>query len=419
MATFRSGPRDPVTGQSSARISSDNVVRSDGYTDRERAEISITPEDPRRQNQRVTPKGALSFQDFLSATGRSDQDPYGSSRGTIASGLSKLGTLDYRNNLSSGIINALNQQAYNKYINPQPDGQMQSFRPGDLAFIDGRTQRAVRAPSTAEGIMRFMPTARMLQGLFNPSVQFEPIGQGPATRGSRRPPSALEPTSAPQPGEVAPVVGDIQSSGFILASTMPREDNGIFNLPFSLDDLRTIPESGIGEYIQQGRDGFPIGPGKLKPEFNVNNGSFGLTFQIPIAANPNFSLPPNPKTETDAEFEARYDRRRAYIDRKVDQLRNEGLMEDYLAGQSDVGVYTPPRPPTTYQESMTLLPDLRESQQQQYGGFADPLVGGTLSDMLNRQAQEQRLNNTPLPNTYSPRRIAREALLSGRRFQQI
>lgn len=284
MATFKSGPRDPVTGRSSARISPDNVVRSDGYTDRERAEISITPEDPRRQNQRVTPEGALNFQDFLSATGRSDKDPYGSSRGAIASGLSKLGTLDYRNNLSSGIISALNQQAYDKYLNPQRDGQMRSFRPGDLAFIDGRTQRAVRAPSTAEGIMRFMPTTRMLQGLFSPSVQFEPIGQGPATRGSRRPPSALEPTSAPQPGEVAPVVGDVQPSGFTLASTLPRQDSGIFNLPFSLNDLQKIPETGIGGFIKKNKDGFQFGPGKLEPEFNLKDKSFGLTFKMPISS---------------------------------------------------------------------------------------------------------------------------------------
>ena len=412
MATFRSGPRDPRTGQSSALISSDNMVRSDGYTDRERASISNAPEDPRRQNQRVTPEGALSFQDFLSATGRSDKDPYGSSRGAIASGLSKLGTLDYRNNLSSGIISALNQQAYDKYLNPQRDGQMRSFRPGDLAFIDGRTQRAVRAPSTAEGIMRFMPTTRMLQGIFNPSVQFEPIGQGPATRGSRRPPSALEPTSAPQPGEVQP-------SGFILASTMPREDNGIFNLPFSLENLRKIPKTGIGGFIKQGKDGFQLGPGTLRPEVNVNDGSFGLTFKMPIAANPNFSLPPNPKTETDAEFEARYERRRADIDRRVDQLINEGRIEDYLAGQSDVGVYTPPPAPRPLYGPQTLTSDRRENIPQQFGGYADPLIGGTLSDMLNRRAQEQRLNSKLLPKSYSPKRIAREALISGRPFQQI
>jgi hypothetical protein len=273
MATFKSGPRDPVTGQSSARISPDNVVRSDGYTDRERAEISITPEDPRRQNQRVTPKGALSFQDFLSATGRSDQDPYGSSRGTIASGLSKLGTLDYRNNLSSGIINALNLQAYNKYINPQPDGQMQSFRPGDLAFIDGRTQRAVRAPSTAEGIMRFMPTARMLQGLFNPSVEFEPVGQGPATRGSRRPPSALGPTSTLQPGEAAP-------SGFILASAQPRDNRSLLDVEGFIENL---PRTGVGRFFDQVQEKFKAGPGIFGLEFDSDKRQIGLNYKIPIA----------------------------------------------------------------------------------------------------------------------------------------
>jgi hypothetical protein len=200
---------------------------------------------------------------------------------------------------------------------------------------------------------------------------------------------------------------------------MPREDNGIFNLPFSLENLRKIPETGIGGFIEQGKGGFQIGPGELKPEFNLNDGSFGLTYKIPIAANPNFSLPPNMKTEPLAEFEARYERRRADIERKLDQLRNEGLMEDYLAGQSDVGVYTPPLPPRPLYDPQTLTQDRRENIPQQFGGFADPLVGGTLSDMLNRRTQEQRLNNKPLPNSYSPRRIAREALVSGRRFQEI
>ncbi len=284
MATFRSGPRDPVTGRSSARISSDNVVRSDGYTDRERAEISITPEDPRRQNQRVTPKGALSFQDFLSATGRSDQDPYGSSRGTIASGLSKLGTLDYRNNLSSGIINALNLQAYNKYINPQPDGQMQSFRPGDLAFMGGRTQRAVRAPSTAEGIMRFMPTARMLQGLFNPSVRFEPVGQGPATRGSRRPPSA-PPLEAPTPGYdtlSSPAVGAQQPSGFTLASTLPRDNNSLFGLEGYIPQYGNVPNSGIGRYVDQFKGGLNFGPGRFGLNYDPERKQVGLNYKISI-----------------------------------------------------------------------------------------------------------------------------------------
>tara|TARA_Y100000114_G_scaffold75549_1_gene69306 strand:- start:360 stop:1205 length:846 start_codon:yes stop_codon:yes gene_type:complete len=184
-----------------------------------------------------------------------------------------LGTLDYRNNLSSGIISALNQQAYDKYLNPQRDGQMRSFRPGDLAFIDGRTQRAVRAPSTAEGIMRFMPTARMLQGLFNPSVQFEPIGQGPATRGSRRPPSAFEPTSAPQPGEVQP-------SGFILASAQNQDNNSLFNLEGFIENL---PKTGVGRFVDQVQERFKVGPGSFGLDFNPEKRQVGLNYKIPIA----------------------------------------------------------------------------------------------------------------------------------------
>ena len=63
-----------------------------------------------------------------------------------------------------------------------------------------------------------------------------------------------------------------QQPGFILASTQPRKDNGIFNL-----NSRPTPEdskTGIGGFIEQSRDGFQIGPGKLKPEFNVNDKQF-------------------------------------------------------------------------------------------------------------------------------------------------
>ena len=75
MATFRTDPR---TGE--AKISSDNIVRSDGYTDRERAEsISILPEDPRRQSQIKAPEGAGTLQEFMAASGRSDTNPYGDS----------------------------------------------------------------------------------------------------------------------------------------------------------------------------------------------------------------------------------------------------------------------------------------------------------------------------------------------------
>ncbi len=274
--TFRSGPRDPVTGRSSAQISSGNIVRDPNTG--QPAQIGVTRQEEAAQRAapvaQSIPSGALNFQDFLSSTGRSESDPYGSSKGFVGSALGKLGTLDYRNNLSSGIISALNQQAYDKYLNPQRDGQIRSFRPGDLAFIDGRTQQAVRAPSTAEGIMRFMPTTRMLQGLFNPSVEFEPVGQGPATRGSRRPPSALGPTSALQPGEAAP-------SGFILTSAQPRDNRSLLDVEGFIENL---PRTGIGRFFDPVQKKFKAGPGIFGLEFDSNKRQVGVNYKIPISS---------------------------------------------------------------------------------------------------------------------------------------
>jgi hypothetical protein len=335
--------------------------------------------------------------------------------------------------MTQKLIDAANQRAYDQYLGlvsgrgTQRGGQGE-FVPGYAPALKigsntprGRVVAAPTQPEQGGGIADFFklsPVLGLFRGLFGSGDiprTLDDSGVDYSTEGIE----TLDAAPVLKPGEAAPVVGTQQPSGFILASTMPREDNSIFNLPFGLNNLQKIPETGIGGFIEQGKGGFQIGPGELKPEFNLNDGSFGLTYKIPIAANPNFSLPPNMKTEPLAEFEARYERRRADIERKLDQLRNEGLMEDYLAGQSDVGVYTPPLPPRPLYDPQTLTQDRRENIPQQFGGFADPLVGGTLSDMLNRRTQEQRLNNKPLPNSYSPRRIAREALVSGRRFQEI
>ena len=104
MATFRTDPR---TGE--AKISSDNIVRSDGYTDRERAEISITPEDPRRQNQMRVPEGAGTLQEFMAASGRSSTNPYGDS-GLFGGGA------DFTNSMTPRQIDDVNRLAYNQYL---------------------------------------------------------------------------------------------------------------------------------------------------------------------------------------------------------------------------------------------------------------------------------------------------------------
>ena len=426
--TFKSGPRDPRTGATSTVISPGNIIRADGRTDDERSQMaSQFTADPGQEQQYQ--QAERDYQEFLQSSGRSSTNPYGDSGLFGAS-------VNYRSNnpalgMSQKQIDDVNRLAYNQYLGlvsgrgTQRGGQGE-FVPGYAPALKigsntprGRVIAAPTQPEQGGGIADFFklsPTLGLLKGLFGSGDIPRTLDDGGvdySTEGIE----TLDAAPVLQPGEAAPVVGTQQPSDFILASTLPREDNGIFNLP--LDQLRKIPETGIGGFIEQGKDGFQIGPGKLKPEFNVNDGSFGLTFKMPIAANPNFSLPPNMKTEPLAEFEARYERRRADIERKLDQLRNEGLMEDYLAGQSDVGVYTPPPAPRPLYGPQTLTSDRRENIPQQFGGFADPLIDGTLSDMLNRRAQEQRLNSKPLPKSYSPRRIAREALVSGRPFQQI
>ena len=412
--TFRSGPRDPETGRSSTVISSSNLIRDPNtgraaQADRSGRVTGIT----NREYSAIRgvgdfappPPGAMTRDEYMAATGRTVTDPYGSTKGGIGRGLESLDKalggsgLDYSGIQSLAQRNAVIDHAYKKYLNPMnKQGQLRQFRPNEIALLTDPATGA-RFPARAKAVPRDLGFASIL-----PGAGIAQFLMGPKTE--------LVPMEGSFDNAPAPVTDaqrqDLYGGLKIKTSTLPRQDNGIFNLPFSLNNLQKIPETGIGGFIEQGKNGFQIGPGKLKPEFNVNDKSFGLTYKIPIAANPNFSLPPNPELETEAEYKAR-----------KDKLINQAMIDKYLEGQSDVGVYTPPRPPVTYQEGMTLLPDLRESQQQQYGGFADPLVGGTLSDMLNRQRQEQRLNNKPLPNSYSPRRIAREALLSGRRFQQI
>ena len=358
----------------------------------------------------------IAFEEFKKATGRSDKNPYGDA-GLFGS------SADYSDNLSQSQIDKVNRQAYNQYLGlvsgrgTQRGGQgdfIPGYAPALKLGSETPSGTVVAAPNQPEpamgGILNFLPGVGMIQRLFGGSNTLRTLDDGGVNYSTEGIETLMSPSTAPA-----------ETSNLALSPTLisaqPRNNNK-FTVPFNLDQvLRDVPKTGIGRFIERG--GFQFGRGTLKPEFNMKDKSFGLTFKMPIAANPNFSLPPNMETEPLAEFEARYDRRRADIERKLDQLRKEGLMEDYLAGQSDVGVYTPPPAPRPLYGPQTLTSDRRENIPQQFGGYADPLIGGTLSDMLNRRTQEQRLNSKPLPKSYSPRRIAREALVSGRPFQQI
>jgi len=147
--------------------------------------------------------------------------------------------------------------------------------------------------------------------------------------------------------------------------------------------------------------------------------------------------PPNPATETDAEFNARMDRSRG----DIGELINQARIEDYLETQGDVGVYTQPLEQPIFEEG-TMLTSPIDLLPQNLGGFADPLRGSeTLQDALDERVikemlEEQRTQNrllqqdinkfksdlTGVPNafqTLSPRKIALENLLSGRPFQEL
>lgn len=341
----------------------------------------------------------IAFEEFKKTTGRSDKNPYGdagmfgadadyraSTRPIIGDG-SNSSPRDF--GMSQSTINQLNRQAYNQYLGlvsgrgTQRGGQGE-FVPGyaPALKLGSETPRGtvVAAPNQSNqgGIFSLSPTLGLIKSLFgsgNIPRTLDDSSLGAVNYSTEGIETLMTPSAAP-----------IETSNIArsptLVSAQPRKNNK-FTVPFNLDQvLRDVPKTGIGRFIEQG---------------------------MPIAANPNFSLPPNPKTETDAEFEARMDRK---YGANMDELINRARVENYLEKQSDVGVYTPPVQRPSYTEG-NLLTDRREIMPEQFGGFADPLVGGTLSDLLNRQTQ------SPLPNTYSPRRIAREALLSGRPFQGI
>jgi len=117
MATFRSGPRDPVTGQSSAVISSGNTVRADGQTDNERSQTaSQYTADPGQEQEYQ--QAEQNYRDFLKETGRSDTNPYGNDG--IVSRLTGVSPdkVNYTSNIGAAGIESLNRLAYDQFLNP-------------------------------------------------------------------------------------------------------------------------------------------------------------------------------------------------------------------------------------------------------------------------------------------------------------
>ena len=124
MATFRSGPRDPVTGRSSAVISPGNTVRASGQTDNERAarQASYTSYEPAAvQASERNARNEASYQQFLRDTGRTATNPYGN-EGLFSRtfGISP-DKLDYSGITPGGIatLDRVNRLAFDQFINPR------------------------------------------------------------------------------------------------------------------------------------------------------------------------------------------------------------------------------------------------------------------------------------------------------------
>ena len=222
----------------------------------------------------------IAFEEFKKATGRSDRNPYGDAGLFGSSG-------DYSNNMSQGQIDRVNRQAYNQYLGLVSGRGTQRGGEGD--FIPGYAPAlklgsetpsgtVVAAPNQPEpamgGILNFLPGVGMIQRLFGGSNTLRTLDDGGVNYSTEGIETLRTPSAAP-----------METSNLALSPTLisaqPRNNNK-FTVPFNLDQvLRDVPKTGIGRFIERG--GFQFGPGTLKPEFNLKDKGFGLTFKMPIA----------------------------------------------------------------------------------------------------------------------------------------
>ena len=277
--TFRSGPRDPVTGRSSTVISSDNLIRDPSTGRAAQADSSgrvtgITRQEEarRRAAPAPLPAGAMTRDEYMEATGRTVKDPYGFTKGAIGRGLESLARnfggsgVDYSGIQSLALRNAVIDRAYDKYLNPTDmQGNLRQFRPNEIALLTDPATGA-RFPARAQavprdlGVLGLLPGSGLAQMLAGPETELVPMED-----------------SFIDTGDVREAATNIQPT-FISAN---YEDNPLLNILPNLPrrTLQNVPEGGIN----QNRGGIQIGPGRLEPRVDPENRSIGLTYKIPIA----------------------------------------------------------------------------------------------------------------------------------------
>ena len=276
--TFRSGPRDPETGRSSTVISSDNLIRDPGTGRAAQADNSgrvtgIT----RRERAKFAgpaplPAGAMTREEYMTATGRTEKDPYGLTKGGFARGLQALDKalggsgLDYSGIQSLAQRNAIIDHAYEKYLNPtNMQGNLRQFLPNEIALLtDPATGARFPAQATAVprdlGFAGVLPGAGIAQFLMGPKTELVPM-EGTFT----------DTESVEQ-----------QATNLMPVSYRPTKNN-LLNAPIDYSQLPNLLKEGVGRYFQAGRAGLPVGRGRIEPEIDLKNRRVGITYKMPIA----------------------------------------------------------------------------------------------------------------------------------------
>ena len=379
--TFRSGPRDPVTGRSSTVISSDNLIRDPSTGRAAQADSSgrvtgVTRQEEarRRAAPAPLPAGAMTRDEYMEATGRTVKDPYGFTKGAIGQGLESLARnfggsgVDYSGIQSLAQRNAVIDRAYDKYLNPTDmQGNLRQFRPNEIALLTDPATGA-RFPARAQavprdlGVLGLLPGSGLAQMLAGPKTELVPM-EGSFT----------------DTGDVREAATSIQPT-FISAN---YEDNPLLNILRNLPKrtLQNVPEGGIN----QNRGSIQIGPGTLEPKINLENRSVGLTYKIPIS-----TAGADTQSAPVAESLFAQDLRRRVDDfskgNPLDALISQQQMNKMLQMGDETGVYMNPA---------TLMDQADETNMGIFLEDRDPITGEERPVLRPEDMYERRIKAEP------------------------
>lgn len=172
MATFRSGPRDPVTGATSTVISSGNRVGVGGTTPNERAarESSYMSYEPAAvQASESNAANEARYNQFLRDTGRTATNPYGSD-GVISrlTGVSP-DKINYTNMSAAG-IESINRLAYDQFLNPVDNrgrvrGMLREGSPTQYGNVYRDPSMGQQDTGGLSSLLNFLPGVDLVRGL--------------------------------------------------------------------------------------------------------------------------------------------------------------------------------------------------------------------------------------------------------------